>query len=187
MPDSEKILIQLTNGSVKALEQLHQQYSGVIYSTCRKFYLQHEDAEEVVQDLFLKIWEKRESIDLQRSFKGDLFTVARNLILKKLQKRVMSITIDKYIDELNFSHIEEQLFYQDTRQFIDSVMHKLPPQKQKIFLMNRMDGKSVDEIAEELGLSRRTVESHIYQTRSLLKQKMNLNHWLLLMIAASLC
>ena len=182
MHDEKKIIFQLKNGSTKALEQLHGFYSPKIFAACRKFYLDNEDAEEVVQDVFLKIWNSRAKIKLNLSFKGYLFKISKHQILKKLQKKVMKETIENYLDHSSLitCSVEEQLFYKDTEAFIDKIINQLPPKKQKIFLLNRNHDKSIDEIAAELGLSRRTVESHIYQTRALLKDKLNLNCILLI-------
>lgn len=185
--EQKKIIKQLMNGSTKSLEEIHKFYSPKIYGVCRKFYLNHEDSEEVVQDVFLKIWSTRERVNPNLSFKAFIFKIARNLILKKLQKKVMKETIDNYIDHISFSakDVEEKLFLQDTEALIDKIIEKLPPKKQKIFLLNRNQNKYIDEIASELGLSPRTVESHIYQTRSLLKDKLNLNFILLIFLFLS--
>jgi RNA polymerase sigma-70 factor, ECF subfamily len=171
------LLLQLKQGSTKALEQLHGQFSTKIYNSCRRFYLDHEDAEEVVQDVFVKLWITRENIKLHLSFSAYIFTIAKNLILKKLQKKVLKETLDKYVNSTLFSAstIEEHLLAQEAEKLLDEIISNLPPQKQKIFLMNIYHDKSIEEIANELGLSKRTVESHIYQTRALLKSKMNLN------------
>jgi RNA polymerase sigma-70 factor (family 1) len=178
------LLLQLKQGSTKALEQLHGQFSTKIYNSCRRFYLDHEDAEEVVQDVFLKIWATRENIKMHLSFNAYIFTISKNLILKKLQKKVLKETLDKYVNNTLFSTstIEEQLIAQDVEKLLDEIISNLPPQKQKIFLLNIYYDKSIEEIANELGLSKRTVESHIYQTRALLKRKINLNALLLPLI-----
>jgi RNA polymerase sigma-70 factor (family 1) len=182
MITEKTLLIQLKQGSTKALELLHEEYSPMIYRSCRRFYLGHEDAEEVVQDVFLKIWNNRESIKLHLSFKAYICTISKNLILKSLQKKVLKETLDKYVNNVTISDTPiEQMEVREIENLLEEIISKLPPRKQKIFLLNIYQEKSIEEIANELGLSRRTVESHIYQTRALLKAKLNINFFLLLL------
>jgi len=173
----KSLLIQLKQGSTRALEELHDHFSARIYNSCRRFFLTHEDAEEVVQDVFIKIWNNRNNIKLHLSFKAYIFKISKNLILRKLQKKVLKETLDNYINSAAFvsNNVEETVIAKDVEALINDLINNLPPKKQKIFLLNRYEDKTIDEIAEELGLSRRTVESHIYQTRALIKSKLNLN------------
>jgi len=165
-----------------ALKQLHELYSDKIYQSCRRFYLEHEDSEEVVQDVFLKIWEVRERINPSKSFQAYLLKITRNIVFKKLQKKVMKVTIDKYINDYTLAEnsIENYTNFQDTTNLVNEIINKLPPQKQRIFLLNRYEDKSIEDIANELGLSKRTVESHIYQARTLIKKKIDLNIFILI-------
>lgn len=172
----KSILISLIQGSTKALESLHDQFATKIFNACRRFYLSHEDAEEVVQDVFLKIWDNRLSIKTELSFNAYIYTISKNFILKKLQKKVLKETIDHYINtSSSSSNAEDQLIARETEELLESIVSNLPARKQKIFLLNRYHDKSIEEIASELGLSKRTVESHIYQTRAMLKKKLDLN------------
>ncbi len=177
----DAVILQLQQGSTKALEQLHRIYAAKIYQSCRKFYLEHEDAEEVVQDVFLKIWEVRERINPTKSFQAYLLKITRNIVIKKLQKKVMKVTIDKYINNFSYAEnsIENYTNFQDTINLVDEIINNLPPQKQRIFLLNRYEDKSIEDIANELGISKRTVESHIYQARTLIKRKIDLNFFIL--------
>lgn len=178
-------VLQLKKGSTKALRKLHELFSEKIYRTCRRYFLDHEDAQDVVQDVFIKIWKVKENIDPKQSFQAYLFKIARNIIIKKLQKKAMKVTIDKYVNNYSYAEnsIENYTNFRETANLVEEIINKLPPQKQRIFLLNRYENKSIEDIANELGLSKRTVESHIYQARNLIKSKMNLNGFITIIIS----
>jgi RNA polymerase sigma-70 factor (ECF subfamily) len=175
--EDQHILAQLKQSKVSALEVLHKKYAYQLYKVCRGFYLTHEDAEEIVQDIFLKIWNRRNELKLGFSFRAYLFTIAKNDILKFSRKKVLSFTIDNYIhDHAPRVHqdAENMMIYKETEAYVAFIINSLPPQKQKIYILSRFEGLSHEQIAEKLGISIRTVENHTYQTNLLLKKKMGL-------------
>lgn len=175
--DDQHIIFQLKQDQVSALEVLHKKYAYQLYKVCRNFYLTHEDAEELVQDVFIKIWDRRDEIKLGFSFRSYLFTIAKNDILKFSRKKVLSCTIDNYMHEhapQTHQDGENMMIYKETESYVAAIINSLPPQKQKIYILSRLEGLSHEQIAEKLGLSVRTVENHTYQTNLLLKKKMGL-------------
>jgi len=177
LPDDQHIVMQLKQGKVSALEVLHEKYAHRIFGTCLRFHLTAEDAEEIVQDVYVKIWENRQNLKLGYSLKSYLFTIAKNAVLKYARKKVIHFTIEHYIhkEPTTSQNVEHALMYKEAQDYLETLVESLPPKKQKIYLLSHCDGLPHKEIAEKLGISVRTVESHAYQINTLLKQKLGLN------------
>ncbi len=184
----ERIIIRLKNGEIDALKSLHEKFSTALYRTCRRYYLSHEDAEEVVQDVMLLVWEKRHELRTDLSFTAYISTIARHATFKKVRKKIIYYTIDNYLqDERTATPVnaEDEIIGVETEKIIETLIADLPAKKQKVYIMSRVEGLSHEEIAEKIGLSKRTVESHIYQTNLLIKQKLNLDSYAILLLSCT--
>lgn len=154
----------LRDGDHKAFEELFNRYHEKLYYFAIRYFRNQDDAEELVQDVFVKLWENRESLKEQLSFSGYLFTIGRNTIFNRFRKRVNENAYREYLATYFDSYTtrtEDNLIYEDLKKLVDSVVEELPPQRQLVYKMSRDKGMSYREIAEELGLSERTVEAHI--------------------------
>ncbi|MEQ8301920.1 MAG: RNA polymerase sigma-70 factor [Cyclobacteriaceae bacterium] len=132
-----------------------------------------EASEEIIQDLFLSLWEKRNMLEVQSSFPSYLFGAARYKILDYIRSESVRA---KYAEEFKRFFIDntpstaEGLLHLKELQFkIDSSLSQLPPKCQKAFRLSRMEHKSIYEIAEEMHISKRTVENYITQALSHLR------------------
>src|SRR5690606_24747458 len=123
------------------------------------------DSDEVVQDVFAKVWENRSQLNSNLSFKAYLYAIARNLILKRIRRRAIDLAFKQYFishASLSENSTENIIHFNELRDISDEIIDKLPPQRKKVFLMNRVEGLKSEEIAVKMGLSKRTVERHIY-------------------------
>ncbi|MCG8322328.1 MAG: RNA polymerase sigma-70 factor [Cytophagales bacterium] len=161
-----KQVAKLKKGSEKAFGKLFRKYAKKIYNTSRKLKLSHEEAEEVVQELFLKIWQKRTNLDENRSFNAYLLTITKSLIIKKSRQRVYQAAYEKYAIT-NFSDIshqtEDYVIFSDLEALSRSYVEKLPNQQKQIYMMKMHDNLTMEEIAKTLKVSKRTVENHFYR------------------------
>ncbi|HEV2478585.1 MAG TPA: RNA polymerase sigma-70 factor [Puia sp.] len=127
-------------------------------------------AEELTQDVFMDVWNSRDRLLSVENFSNYLFIIARNRVFKALRKRLEAL---KPIEDL---HIAEDLWlpdrqaeYREMHTVLLKGMALLPPVRQKVFAMSRMDGKSYDQIAAELNISRNTVKEHIVKALNFLR------------------
>lgn len=131
-------------------------------------------AEDVVQDLFLTIWERRATIDPTRNFEGYIAVIARNLAYRYVQEAVTRFMatddIDKATDKLAADSAADSAEAASLNQYIMRVLAAQPEMRRKVFMMSRFDNMTYAEIAQSLNISERTVEAHIYAMVSELKK-----------------
>ncbi|MEH0154364.1 RNA polymerase sigma-70 factor [Limibacter armeniacum] len=167
------LLDRFRNGDVKVYELLFKEYYEPLCKYAVRYLGNMEAAEETVQDLFCTLWEKREELTISSNLKGYLFGAVRNNCLRQL----------KHLEVRN-RHQQEVLKHADTlsdmdpmvelelSQKIEQCIESLPVQRQKIFRMSRQEGKKYKEIAEELGLSIKTVEVQMSKALKVLREEL---------------
>ncbi len=176
IPDLVK---KLSLGDEGAYIALFEIFTPKIYRTCRKMHLNHEDAEEIVQEVFLRIWHYKTNLDCNLSFNAYVLTIMRSLIFKRTKKRALEVAYKQY----NINHIpkicnntEEELFHKEMLNFSVNAISKLPKGQQEVINLKYLEQLSSDEIATKLQLSKRTVENQIYKATKGLKQHISVNH-----------
>ncbi len=120
-------------------------------------------AEEMVQDIFIKIWERREQLTDIENMDAYLFTILYNQVYKHYKKRALDRKLLKLIAESPHFHniTEETLLLREKEKLINEAVAKLPSQQQKVFRLSKQEGLSREQIAEKLGISPHTVRNHL--------------------------
>lgn len=174
--NSELILLIQKNDRV-AFYHLYEKYSKRLYGFVLRYIKQKEDAEEIVQEVFVKIWESRNKIDAYSSFESFLFTIAYNSTMSLLRKRTNE---KKYLEHLkllqqpdNSLEIIEEIHFNELNDRVQSLLNELTPRQKEIFLLSREDGLSHDEIAKKLDVTVNTVKKHMVNTLAYLKSKLD--------------
>lgn len=164
------LVTELSNGSEKAFRELFDHFGKKVFHYSLKMVKNTEDAEELLHDVFLKIWQFKEQIDPKENFEIFLFTVARNHLLNFARKRLHTVSASP--DQL-MAIIEPQQEYQLTykelyRQY-RLVLEQMGPKSRQVFELSREHGLSNKDIAQRMGISVRTVETHISNVLSVMK------------------
>ena len=171
----DRIVIETKKGNLKAFDQIYNFYSQRLYGFAFSLLKNHEDAKEIVQETFIKLWNKREQINPGQSFKTFLFTISYNTSIDLLRKRLKE---DRFKDHLKMHlKIHEQsadslITYKELNGILQKAIDKLPSQQKKVFLMSREEGLSYKEISKKLDISLKTIESHIYLALKTIREKM---------------
>ena len=166
-PGDIELVEKLQKGDVEAFDLLFDKYSRKLYAFGLKYLKSTDEAEELVQSVFLKLWEHNKDLKKEFSFKSYLFTIAYNDICKLFRKRKY---LQKFIDDSQYenshssSETENDIDYQSVLEQVNQIIDKLPERQKTIFLKSRMEGKSTKEIAEEVGLSAGTVDNYISES-----------------------
>jgi len=162
--DEKALLFQVADGDEKAFTRLFERYSDVTYGFAIAYTKTAESAEEVVQEIFLKLWLKREKLRDIQHFPDHLFIITRNHIIDFLRKNLRE---KKYQQQLvrHFREVsitpEQQLIFKESGEMIERAVAMLPPQQQAIYRLRRNEGLPLDEIAFMMNLSRLTVRNHL--------------------------
>ncbi len=152
---------------------VYDDLSPKIYAFCRSYHLPREEAEEVVQEVFIRFWERRREFRLELPLENYLITIAKNLMLKKLRHHsVQAAYANARLKQEPISfNLEDELIYQDFHQQARKIIDQLSPMRRQIFLEVQDRETTCEEIAEKTGLSVRTVETHLYQAKKQLRKK----------------
>ena len=167
----------LKRGDMKAFDIIYEKYSRRLYGFVFRYVKQDADTEEIVQDVFIKIWKSRTKIDVYSSFESFLFTIAHNATVNLLKKRA---TEQKYIEHvktlqiINESYeLTDEIHYKELEQKFLGLLDELSPRQKEIFQLSREEGLSNKEIADKLGISIQTVKNHLVTTLSFLRNKLD--------------
>jgi len=164
-------------------ELLYKELQPKLYAYSRKFINDPETARDLVQDAFIKLWEDVNISTIHTSIAAYLYKTVHNLCLLHLRSRKIHQRFENYAAfklkeaELNFFASEygnyTSIFLKDMEDIIHKCIEKLPPQSRKIFELSRIKCMSYSEIAQELGISLRTVENQIYRSLAVLKTELH--------------
>lgn len=162
---SEQLLIsELKNHNEKAFRALFDFYSQNIYLYSISILKSKELAEENVQEVFLKVWLHRENLNLEQSFKSYLFTIARNQAFNFLNKAANDQVLKEeifYKSQKSYDQSDYSIREADCKRLKKQAIKQLPPKRKLIFKMSRKQGKTYEEISQELGISVNTVKSQM--------------------------
>ncbi|UII27685.1 RNA polymerase sigma-70 factor [Fulvivirga maritima] len=167
-------LKRLKNGDILAFNFVYDLYYRKVFHFAFSFSVSSEDAEEIVQDTFVKLWEKRGELDTEKSLNALLFKIAKNLALNKLKYNDSTKKrIDRYTlyQKTSCNTIEERINFKETRKVLNQAIADLPEKRRRIFTLNRIKGLTYREIAEFLNISAGTVEKQMKKALELVYQR----------------
>jgi len=166
---------RLKENNVPAFDSLFNKYSNKLYRFSFSLLKNAEDADEIVQETFYRVWKKREQIDITKSFKAYLFAISHNLIIDRLREKLKEKEFREFLLE-NFEETEpEKVNEQDFIQIsevIRTAVEELPSKRKEIYKMSRDQGLSNQKIAGELGITVKTVENQINLSLKYLKKRL---------------
>lgn len=167
----------LKKGDMAAFDAIYNQYCHKLHQFVFMYLKQEEDAEEVVQEVFIKIWESREKVDVYLSFESFLFTIAYNSTMSLLRKRVSETKSREYLKSLQKIETEEMVIdeiqYNELNNKVQSLLEQLSPRQSEIYLLSREEGLSHKEIAIKLNISESTVNNHLVTILKFLKSNID--------------
>lgn len=171
-------LVKLLNkGDIVAFDTIYNQYCHRLYGFVFRYLKNREDAEEIVQEVFLKIWESRKKMDAFYSLDSFLFTVAYNSTITLLRKRV---TEHKYLENLKLRqtinatpNLIDEIQFRELDEKVRSLLNRLTPRQQEIFRLSREEGLTHDAIAQKLNISSNTVKNHMVAALAFLKSELD--------------
>jgi len=170
-------LYLLLKGSTSAFEHLYNLYSGKLFNFCLKLTNGNKYiSEELTQRTFVKVWEKRSSIDPERSFVSFICTIAKNMLLNDFEHETVKFIYAEYVKSA--AHIQQEnateleVERNLLENLIDKITEELPPKRKEIFILSRKRGYSNKHIAEYLHISESTIETQLTKSLAFMKEKL---------------
>ena len=167
MPYDEKELLRhIADGNADSYKLLFNRYWDQIYSTVFYFTKYPETSADLTQDIFAHIWAKRKYLLSVNNFESYLYISARNLIFDRLRKKEFSGSRDNFFRQYFSDTVSDQdpslqLEYKEFHALIHQAINQLTPQQQSVFKLSRFEGLNHAEIADQMGLSKRTVKNYM--------------------------
>jgi len=170
---SDKELIRrLKKNDIEAFNLIFHSYSSKLYHFAYGYLKSKEDAEEMVQEIFAKIWERRTYIKEEFQFRSYLFSIAFNYIKKQFRAKAL---LNKYVefatpDNVKTEQTKEEVDYASLKSIVDQLVEQMPEKRRAVFVKSRFEGKNAKDISVEMNISQSTVENHLNQALRFLRQ-----------------
>jgi len=170
--DEAQLFEQLKAGDVDAYKEIYRRYHAQLYNYVRRFVKVPELAEDVLHDVFIKLWEIREQLNPQLPVVAYIYRITRNHVFKLIKKisvetelrsRVISIIDSNYVEP------ESEMQWLEYAHLLEGAIDQLSPQCKKVFKLCRQEGKTYEETAQELGISKHTVKEHMMNAMKSIK------------------
>lgn len=154
----------MQSGSQEAFTTLYRHYSPLLYLNINKMIRDSELSEELVQELFTRIWQHRENRGITEDFTGYMYRIALNLVHdffrrlkrdRKLRQRYITLVSEYY------EHVEQQLHSQELSGILHQVIKQLPRQQQRAWQLVKVEGNTYKKAAEQMGISPLTVKEYL--------------------------
>lgn len=169
---SNKLLVnELKAGNKSAFAHIYDSYCDKVYHFILKFVIDQEDARELVQQVFIKLWENRQKVNSGLPLDPYLFVISRNCSFDFLKKIARERELKEQLLQMNnirCNETENNILLKEYQDLVNKAMLQLPEKRRAVFQC-RMDGMSYDEIAEKLHISKNTVKTHLLKSYKFVK------------------
>lgn len=168
----ESTLKAFRDGSQEAYKEIYLRYKGPVESFIYKIIRSREVAEEITQDMFINVWEKRATIDPAKGIKSYLFTIAKNMALNHIEKEKVR---GKYNNLIKYdiyrlpAESDELIIAKEAELLTQIAIARMPEMRGKVFSYSHYEGLSNEEIAQKLKINKATVATHLSHARKELK------------------
>lgn len=174
IPIESGLLKELKKGDHAAFEEIFERYGKSLFQFSLSYLKSREAAEDIVQEVFVKIWTNRKEIKTDTSFQSYLFTIALNSIRKYFNK-LSRVNELKHALLSDFSrekpYFDDRSGYQELLVKLDELIQLMPKKRREVFIKKKIEEKSLKEISEELNITPKTVEYHITEAMKFMKSE----------------
>ena len=169
----DQLILDLKAGNILVFNHIFEIYSSKLFLFAKAYLGSAEDSEELVQEVFTILWEKRDQLKSGFSFKSYIFTIAFNIIKKHFKQKALfkKFAQEELLNEVT-SEPPQEIDFHSLKNYILELAGTLPAKRREVFMKSRFEGLSNKEIAEELGLTKKTIENHLNLALKEIKSKM---------------
>ena len=172
---TDEKLIKISEGDLNAFHDMFAEYYGQVKQFARSILKDTPAAEDMAQEVFLKIWVNRAVLPSVGNLRNYLFQISKNTVIDHIRKEISAASRNTLFAKRAFEteeEFEKDFIARETRRAINEIVDRMPPKRREVFILNRFYGKSNDEIAEQMQLSKKTVENHLHLALKELREKL---------------
>lgn len=173
LPGEKELFLRMANGDEEAFEEIFHHYTETLYPFLLNKTKSHELSEEIIQEVFLKLWDRKEILPTIENYKSYITMMAVNWAYSYFKKAASDKKIQQQLwrnISLHQNAINEFMELRETEVLINRAVEQLPPAQKNIYLLSRQKGLTHDEIAVELNISKRTVSNQISSALQSIKE-----------------
>lgn len=183
-----ELLSRLRKGEMESFREVYNLYRKKVYLYAYKIAKSEDIAEDISQEVFIRIWEKREQINLEMNFEAYIKKITLNHVLNHLKKvsreRQLQEQVFLYIDQIR-NGTEEGIYEKELIRVYHEAIEELPPQKKIIYKLSRNEELTHDEIAAKLNISKNTVKNHMVEATKFIRSSVNRHGSIICFLIAS--
>jgi RNA polymerase sigma-70 factor (family 1) len=171
----EALMREIKADNMFAFDVLYKKYSKKVYKFGYSILKSKEDSENLIQDVFLNLWENRIKVEKDSSIKSYLFTITYNSAISIIRKKSRESQFVEYLKSLQDTTeepVSAELEYNELSHKLDEIIAVLPPRQKEVFQLHRIEGLSYNQIAERLGISVNTIENHMARALKTMRKKL---------------
>lgn len=187
MENLEKInnlIALISDDDTDAFETIFNLYHSRVYAFAQSLLNSSQDAEEIVQNVFLALWNQRKNLNISGSFTSYIFSIARHMVYEHIRQKINKEAFSEYYLEHNVEYsfiTEEEVAYNELESKIQQCIDLLPERRREIFVLSRIEKLTYKEIAERLNISENTVDTQIRHALNSLRHQ--LTEYLILILS----
>ena|SRR5690242_9525071 len=173
--NEKQILLELSHNSEMAFEQIYHRYSHKIYFKIRRLVKSQAITEDILQEVFLAIWNNRSKLNTDKSFCSYLFCVAANKCndyFRKI-KRERKLLKELLVPEMSSDSLENNIVQEESCKIVKKTIELLPGKRKQIFKLSKVERKTYAEISGQLGISLSTISDHIVKANHFIKARLS--------------
>ena len=161
----EELMQEIKADNMLAFDVLYKKYCKRIYKFGYSILKSPEESENLMQDVFLNLWENRHKVEKDSSIKSYVFTITYNSAISIIRKKARESEFIEYLKSMQEINEEEpaniELEYNELTNKLDEIIKALPQRQKEVYLLHKVEGLKYKEIAERLNISENTIENHM--------------------------
>jgi RNA polymerase sigma-70 factor, ECF subfamily len=180
MPDfssysDEKLIQEIKADNMFAFDVLYKKYCKRVYTFGYSILKSKEEADDLIQEVFLKLWENRHNVEKGSSIKSYVFSITYNSAVSIIRKKASESKFVEYLkslQEINEEPVNVELEYKELTNKLDEIIMALPKRQREVYLLRRVENLKNNEIAELLNISVNTIENHMSRALKTIREKL---------------
>ena len=175
MSETKTLVTKFKAGDAAAFDAIYNMYYQKLYCFVLGLTKDHDSSGEIVQEVFVALWEKRNQVDVTFNFDNYIFTIALNFIRKFFRKKSMENKVKDFMLKNSPEIIEDadaSIIYNELLELANKTIEKLPPKRKTVYKLSRLEGLTIKEIANRLDISTRTAENQLARALKYLKEEL---------------